>query len=137
LLCAKSGSIPRISHVLGYKNSDVLGERLNPWRFFNPGAQSRNCSALKPPRDIPPSQPTSNEACEQSSNLNCSQRSCGQSLDEAGILDLALAARPYPIYVDHPQVPFAFEMMESEGWSEKVKVFAQSWLEVSLEYLEF
>lgn len=86
---ANFGSIPRISHVLGYRNADVLGERLNPWQFFQTGAQSRNRSPLEFPHGTSPLQPASNEACEQLSTLNCPQRSCGQSLHEDGMSCLA------------------------------------------------
>ena len=73
----------------------------------------------------------------QPATSNCAQRCFGESLDEVGIVELAQASRPYPVYADHPQVPFAFEMIESEGRNEKVLDFAQSWLKVGVKYLTF
>lgn len=114
-------SVQTIGRILGYKNTEVLGDRINPWRFFNTGARADRAassvgevlaSTLEIGRD------TIRHSFESSHG------EFGSVLDTEGMLQFAEGAQPYKIYESHPKEPFAYEMLERENWNQKVERIA-------------
>lgn len=123
-------SVQTIGRILGYRNTEVLGDRINPWRFFNTGAKAGRATPSASETFATVSNTGRDVGRQLTLAIESSHGEFGNVLDSEGMLQFAKGAQPYKIYDSHPKEPFAYEMLEREDWNQKVERIALSWLTV-------
>lgn len=102
---------------------------MNPWQHFETGAQADGTS----PRSLTLRSYRSHDTFVSDRSLPARRRAyqwSDMTVEMDALYQYVRGALPYGVYGDHPHIPFAYEMLEGEGWEERTERIVRSWLTV-------